>query len=222
MSTMAGIQGETQPDPCRTGLSEEAAAAEELPFSAVHPKRYAEFARVAAQQRSRLLRVARRITVSEEDAEDVVQESALRALASLPLFRGEASMETWLYTIVINTARNWRRSHCARTYVSLDPADDAQEATAWLQLPDPGRSPEEACTEQRMRRFLLAEIQTLHPMYRRPILACDLGDQTYSEAAVALNLKLCTLKARLYRGRAVLRRKLHPLDPARPGRPGPG
>ena len=188
----------------------------QLPLhSAPDADRSAVFTRTVVQRRAYFLRVAQRISLSHQDAEDIVQESVLRAFHNLPNFRGESRMDTWLHAIVVNTARNWLRNRGNRVFVPFESDGLGDNDGPYLDLPHPGKSPEEFCSERHLRRILLAEIQSLDPMYQRPIQACDLDECSYREAAATLNLSICTLKARLFRGRATLKRKMRRLDRAR-------
>jgi len=169
------------------------------------------FTRTIVQRRAYFLRVAQRISLSQQDAEDIVQEAILRAYDSLPGFRGESRMDTWIHAIVVNTARNWLRSRGHRVFIPFE-ADGDPGTGLSVDLPHPGKSPEELCSDRHLRRLLLDEIRSLAPMYRWPIQVCDLEERSYREAAATLNLSICTLKARLFRGRATLRRRLRRLD----------
>ena len=65
---------------------------------------YAELAWIFKERRQSLVRVALRITKNRDEAEDVVQEAAVKALVKLDTFRHESSMDTWLYAIIGNAA----------------------------------------------------------------------------------------------------------------------
>jgi RNA polymerase sigma-70 factor, ECF subfamily len=182
------------------------------PHAAPDSDRFAVFTRMVVERRAYFLRVAQRISLSQQDAEDIVQESVLRAFDNLASFRGDARMDTWVHTIVVNTARNWLRNRGNRVFVPFESEGPGDGRQTRLDLPHPGKSPEESCSDLHLRRLLLAEIRSLEPMYRSPILACDLEECSYREAAATLNLNLCTLKARLFRGRATLKRRLRRLE----------
>ncbi len=179
----------------------------ELP-TAVSEKRYAALVQAIEQRRSLLVRVAQRMMPCPEDAEDVVQESLLKALTRLSEFRGDSRIYTWLHAIVINTARSWMRSQRGRFAVSLEPVNQWGDDTRQREICDPGGSPEECCSLREMRQVLLTEIGNLDPVYGEPIKRCYLGEHTYREAAAALGLRVVTIRARLHRGRMLLKRKM--------------
>jgi RNA polymerase sigma-70 factor (ECF subfamily) len=116
-------------------------------------------------------------------------------------------MDTWLSAIVVNTARSWLRSQRSHIHVPLDPGYYEDHDLPQLNIPHPGKSPEECCDERELNRLLLREIEHLRTIYGRPIEMCLLQERSYVEAAQALHLNVTTLKARLFRGRALLKRR---------------
>ena len=162
---------------------------------------------IVKERRAQLVRVAQRMTRSREDAEDVVQESVLKAFNGLSRFRGEARMDTWVRAIVVNTARTWLRSQRGHVQVPLEPACFEGREQLQQNIPHPGKSPEEFCNDRELNGLLLAEIKRLRAIYGSPIQMCDLEENSYAETAHALHLKVATVKARLFRGRALLRRR---------------
>jgi RNA polymerase sigma-70 factor, ECF subfamily len=155
-------------------------------------------------RRSKLLRVALRITRNWEESEDIVQESALKALLNFHSFRGESQIDTWLHSIVVNSAIGRLRSRHWRSTVSL-------EGESW----DDGRSlldsegsseenPEQRYARLELLTIVCSEIEQLKPMYRSVIELCDIEQCPRREAASMLNVNLSTMKARLFRGRKIL------------------
>ena len=91
--------------------------------------------RVLEQHRKRLVLAALRITRNRDEAEDVVQEAAMKALVKLQTFRGESRLETWIYTIVGNCALSRLRSPARRRLISLDSELNAdQNSPRWVAL----------------------------------------------------------------------------------------
>ena len=89
--------------------------------------RIAEFVRAAERCRQHLIRVAKRMIVRGEDAEDIVQQALLKAFVNLSRFRGESQMTTWLQAIVRNAAwnhiRNQRGIILVRSSAALSPTE---------------------------------------------------------------------------------------------------
>jgi RNA polymerase sigma-70 factor (ECF subfamily) len=175
--------------------------------TAIEVTSYDELVRTVKERRAQLVRMAQRMTRSREDAEDVVQESVLKAFNGLSRFRGEARMDTWVRAIVVNTARSWLRSQRGRMHVPLDPGYYEDQGLPQPNIPHPGKSPEESCDERELNKLLLIEIGSLRAVYGKPIQMCHLEEHSYVEAAQALHLNVATLKARLFRGRALLKRR---------------
>jgi len=176
--------------------------------STVEVDRYAALARTLELRHAQLVRLGLRMRLSPEDAEDVVQESAVKALTNLSRFRGESRMDTWLHAIVMNTARTWLRSRRAHVHVPLESPGHNDHDVAKLDFPHPGKNPEEHCGDHELHRLLLAEVGGLDPIYKTPIQIRYLDEHSYCETAEILQLNLSTVKARIFRGRALLKRRL--------------
>jgi RNA polymerase sigma-70 factor (ECF subfamily) len=176
--------------------------------STVKDNGYAALARTLEVRHAQLVRLALRITRCPEDAEDVVQQSVVNALTHLSRFRGESRMDTWLHAIVLNTARTWLRNRRAHVHVSLESPGYNDHDVVKLDFPHPGKNPEEHCWDHELHRLLLAEVGYLDPIYKRPIQIRDLDEYSYCETAEMLKLNISTLKARIFRGRTLLKRRL--------------
>lgn len=172
------------------------------------PELHAEFMTTLERRRPQLERLAMSMMRSQEDAEDIVQESVLKALRFLPRFRGDARLDTWLHTIVANTARDWLRMRRQHPALSLEAEPDEWGAARPLDVPHPGENAEESCARRQLLRLLREEICRLDPVYQMPIRLCDLDGRSYREAARMLNLSGPAIKARLFRGRLLLKNRL--------------
>jgi RNA polymerase sigma-70 factor, ECF subfamily len=155
-----------------------------------------------------LIRCAQRITGNRDDAEDVVQDSLLKAILNLHRFRGDARMDTWLYAIVRNSAISRLRSCHKRHTVSLDAELRSTDLFLIHSRGNAVRSPEQSCVEGELRTLLHSEIQQLRPIYRSAIELCDIKQHSCQDAAKALNLSTSKVKARLFRGRKLLGQRI--------------
>ncbi|MGA8110802.1 MAG: RNA polymerase sigma factor [Acidobacteriaceae bacterium] len=176
--------------------------------SAAAPELHAEFLFALERRRPQLLRLAAGITRHPDDAEDILQESVLKALRFLPRFRGDARIDTWLHAIVANTARDWARFRRDHPHTPLESEPGEGGDTLTLDFPHACEDPEQSCSRHEMVRLLRAEIRALDPRYQLPIRLCDLDGRTYREAARILQLSGPAIKAKLFRGRVLLRRRL--------------
>ena len=154
----------------------------------------------------RLLATARRILRNDEEAaHDAVQDAFLSAYQSLPDFRGDASLPTWLHRIVVNAALMRRRSRQRRRETPIDEllptfADDGHH----LAMATPPLRPERALEQAELRRTVRACIEQLPDTYRTILVLRDLEELTTDEAASALGISTNAVKVRLHRARQAL------------------
>lgn len=158
------------------------------------------------KRRAQLLWDAQRVTKSAEEAEDIVQESLLKAWRNLQQFRGEAQIGTWLRAIVKNTAREWLRSRGSRVHLPLETRRNEDEEPAVLELIDTRLGPEEWCERREIEEILYSELGTLTYLSRRAIELCALEEQSLRDAARTLNVGVVAVKSRMFRGRRLLER----------------
>jgi RNA polymerase sigma-70 factor, ECF subfamily len=153
-----------------------------------------------------------RLTEDPEEARDLTQETFLQAFRAVGHFRGDADLRTWLYRIAVNQARNrwrWWRRRRRNVTVSLDATDDVHEQPLAAQLADERSiSPEEATLARERERMLTQALRTLSRVYREVVVLRDVEGLSYEEVAATLEISVGTVKSRLSRGRAELRRRL--------------
>ncbi|HMG86485.1 MAG TPA: RNA polymerase sigma factor [Terracidiphilus sp.] len=168
--------------------------------------RIREFLEAAERRRPQLLRMARRLTNSNEDAEDILQEAFMKAYKALAKFRGESQMSSWLGAIVQNTAHEHLRSRRNRVFVSIEYLNREDNEVVELDLPDPGKNPEETWQSREIETILREEVKKLGLVCRRAIEMCVLEEHPQLAAASALNLSVATMKSRVFRGKRLLGR----------------
>jgi RNA polymerase sigma-70 factor, ECF subfamily len=142
-------------------------------------------------------------------AQDLVQETYVRALGARRKAEPEGNVRLWLFVILHNVWRNQLR----RRHVITDD-------TALAFLPDPGASPEEALERKRLRRRLRAAIAELPASFRQVVELRCVQEFSYQEVASIVGCPTGTVMSRLARGRAMLRRLLRPTLVALPRRAG--
>jgi RNA polymerase sigma-70 factor (ECF subfamily) len=144
------------------------------------------FEELVVRYQDRLYTLALRITLSEADAYDCVQEGLVSAWRGLGSFRFNARFSTWMYRIVVRKAYDVleRRGRTAK------PVDEVPATSV--------DSPAEA------RLDLLEALSALEPEFRVVVVACDVVGMSMDEAAIALDLPAGTVKSRLHRARARL------------------
>jgi RNA polymerase sigma-70 factor (ECF subfamily) len=148
--------------------------------------------------------LARWLTGNQTDAEDVVQDSCMRALASLETAIVERP-RAWVLTIVRNTAFSWLAKNRPRAVVL---SDDQQLLDAAAARRDSAPDPEEAFIAAADEAALESAIQALPHLYREVIVMRDINGMSYREIAAAIGAPQGTVMSRLARGRARLVDKL--------------
>jgi len=170
--------------------------------------RIREFLETAERRRPQLLRMARRLTQSNEDAEDILQESLMKAYKALARFRGESQMSSWLGAIVQNTAHEHIRSRRGRVFLSMEYLSKSDGDIVEINLPDPRKTPEEIWESREMENILRDEVSKLTFVCRRALEVCALDEEPQADAARALNLSVATMKSRVFRGKRLLARSI--------------
>lgn len=167
------------------------------------------FRAIMTRGNQRLFRVARSILRDDSEAEDVLQESYLRAFRAIADFRGDADVMTWLTRIVVNEARGRLRSR--RPTVEIGAVERAQEAGATIiafPLPGATETPEIAAESIHLRRMIEAAIDDLPEPFRLTFILRDVHGCDTSETAAALDIAEATVKTRLHRARRLMRAAL--------------
>jgi RNA polymerase sigma-70 factor (ECF subfamily) len=158
-----------------------------------------------------LYRTALRLTRVPADAEDLVQETYLKAFRAAESFKPGTNLRAWLFTILHNTALNRVRDR-AREALSVD--SDLVERTA--ELPRGGAAPETPETLL-LRESLTPEVQAavdaLPPAFREAVWLRDVEEFSYNEIAEMLSIPVGTVMSRISRGRHLLFERLHHLRP---------
>jgi RNA polymerase sigma-70 factor (ECF subfamily) len=158
----------------------------------------------------RLYRVARAVLHDDAEAEDVVQETYVRALSALTGFRGGSSLATWLTRIALNEALGRRRRQ--RIKVALETIDAPEERNRMQVIPFPHMKtesdPEQTVARNEVRRMLERAIDNLSEPFRVVFVLRDVEELTVEETAQQLGLRPVTVRTRLHRARAQLREAL--------------
>src|SRR5689334_7866937 len=164
--------------------------------------------RLLVEQHSRaIFRLAFRMTGNEQDAEDVVQESFLRAYKQLGRFESRANFGTWLYRITANCSVDLMRAKQARHDQSRGESLDAAHETPAVDLPNPQRLAESAEIQQRVQRALGA----LSPLERAAFTLRHYEGRSIDEISAALGLGTSAAKHSVFRAVKKLRVALAPL-----------
>lgn len=168
----------------------------------------AEFARLVDAFSPAIYRVALKILSDPQDAEDVLQETFIKAIHALPKFEGRSNLSTWLYRIAVNEALMLLRKRKAHL-VSIDtPAGEEDETEPPLQITDWCCLPEEELLSSEARHFLDKAIQKLPETLSVVFILRDIEGLPIRETAELLGLSEAAVKTRLLRARLRLREEL--------------
>jgi len=166
------------------------------------------FAELVKRYEAKIFRLAQHITQNREDAEDVLQETFLRAYEHLDQFQGNSKFYTWIVRIAVNQALMKLRRRRTDKSVSLDETIDTGEDTVTREIAAWDEDPEQRFSREELGEILDSAIQTLAPTYRSVFLLRDVDDLSTEETAEALGLSVPAVKSRLLRARLQLREKL--------------
>lgn len=152
----------------------------------------------------RLYRLARGILRSDSEAEDVVQETYIRAFTHLDGFRGESGLSTWLSRIAINEALGRARS--AKPHVELGAVPEEALEAQIIKFPvSSAGDPERTMAQREIQRVVERAIDELPDVFRMVFVARVMEGMNIEETADLLGVKPETVKTRLHRARAMLR-----------------
>jgi RNA polymerase sigma-70 factor (ECF subfamily) len=148
---------------------------------------------------------------SEADAEEVVQEAALKAYKALGSFRGEAKFSTWLVKITLNEARMKLRRSRSESEVSLeDFVDDGDSDYTPAVLTDWREIPSESLERKELRDTLRRAVNELPEKYREVLISRDVREMNIAETAELLGISEGMVKTRLFRARLMMQKIVAP------------
>jgi len=156
----------------------------------------------------RVFRMAKQITQNEEDAEDVLQETFLKAYSHLEDFQGNSKFYTWLVRIAVNEALMKLRKRRSDKTVPLDDPIDTGEDVVVREIAVWDDDPEQKYSREELGEILNEAIQSLKPAYRTVFVLRDIEELSIEETSEALGLSISAVKSRLLRARLQLREKL--------------
>jgi RNA polymerase sigma-70 factor (ECF subfamily) len=166
------------------------------------------FGELVRRYESKIFRLAQHVTQNREDAEDVLQETFLKAYEHLDQFQGAAKFYTWVVRIAVNQALMKLRRRRTDRSVSLDEAIDTGEDTIIREVAAWDENPEQRFSRAEFGEILDEAIQGLEPPYRSVFVLRDIDELSTEETADALGLSIPAVKSRLLRARLQLREKL--------------
>lgn len=157
----------------------------------------------------RILRLIARLVPGKMEAEDVAQDTFLRAYRSLHNFRGDAKFYTWLYRIAVNSAKDSLRRKAEReaTFSEADLLDSANSFDAL-----DGDTPECILMSKQIAKAIYDALDTLPVDIRAAILLREMEGMSYKEIALTLGCPVGTVRSRIYRAREFIAGRLLPVS----------
>lgn len=192
-------------------MEQEQKTREEAILKAIRSGDAAAFDALIGMYSAKLYKVAYALLGSRQDAEEVVQDTFLRAYRALQSFRGDSSLETWLHRITLNLARNkyqWNHRRGSGLNVSLTAGDGADGDTGTeneQDVPDRRMEPDLVLEQDEIGTNIMKALSRLPDNIRETMLLRHVNDMPYELIAQKLDCKVGTVKSRLSRGREMLR-----------------
>lgn len=172
----------------------------------------ANFAEEAMPLMSSLYSAALRMTRNAADAEDLVQETYLKAYRAYERFEEGTNLKAWMYRILTNTYINaYRKKQRRPDETDIDDVEDLYlyRRVGGLDGATLGRSAEEELMELFGEAEVKEAVEDLPEHYRLPILLADVEGFAYKEIAEILDVPIGTVMSRLHRGRKQLQKRLY-------------
>lgn len=166
---------------------------------------------LVSKYQRRLMRLVSRLVHDPAEAEDVVQETFIKAYRALRHFRGDSAFYTWLYRIGVNTAKNFLVTQGRRTPTSTD--TDAEQAESF----DDGdhlrdiNTPESLLASKQIAETVNAAMDLLPLELRTAIVLREIEGLSYEEISDIMACPIGTVRSRIFRAREVIAEKLKPL-----------
>ena len=169
----------------------------------------AAFEQLVKRYDRKLFRIAQSVTHNQEDSQDAVQETFLRAYQHLVEFRGDSQFSTWLIRITLNQSLMKLRKQRATREVSLDDDFGTDEDMFPREVIDWAPNAEELYSVSELRDILLKTIEELRPILRAVFVLQDLEGLSTDQTAEVMNLSQSAVKSRLWRALLQLRERLN-------------
>jgi RNA polymerase sigma-70 factor (ECF subfamily) len=168
----------------------------------------ATFEELAMPLFDQLYNFAHWLTQNSSEAEDLVQDTYVKALKGFSSFQANTNFRAWMYRILRNTFLTSRTGLKATSTV---PLDDQEEG---LEMPATGGTPESIFLDRAQEQLLQSAMEQLPLHFREILLLCDLEEMSYKEISESLSIPLGTVMSRLSRARKalrdILRQKIYP------------
>ncbi len=161
------------------------------------------YEQLMAKYHEALTRHVGRMVRDRREVEDLVQEAFIKAFSSLPSYSADYAFSTWLYKIATNHTIDYLRKKKLPTF-SIDKPLQTKDGELQVELPDTTYRPDKHVVTDQRNALIAAAIEELPEKYHRVIVMRHRQEMSYEEIATALDLPLGTVKAHIFRARALL------------------
>lgn len=170
----------------------------------------AAFDLLVIKYQHKIVHLVNRYVKDPSEAQDVAQDTFIKAYRALGDFRGESAFYTWLYRIAINTAKNYLLSRSRRHFDYEVDVQDAEQVENAPQLKDI-ETPESVLANEQIVRVIRSAIENLPEEMRIAITLREFEGMSYEEIAIAMDCPIGTVRSRIFRAREAIEQKLNPL-----------
>ena len=162
---------------------------------------YQAFDLLVLKYQSRLISTAFKFVKDVQIAEDIVQDSFIKAFKALESFREDSSFYTWIYRITVNTSKNFLVSKKRKS--ELLNSDLSEEASHEIE-PVEAYSPEDLLQATQLKKVITETIDQLGEDTRTALTLRELDGLSYEQIADVVNCPVGTVRSRIFRGREVI------------------
>ena len=178
----------------------------------------AAFGLLVSKYQRKLQRLILRLVKDHAEAEDVTQETFIKAYRALPNFRGESAFYTWLYRIGVNAAKNWLIAHGRRMPTLADLGDADSEGFEHDDLLRDDATPDRVLMSKEIGVTVNAAMDALPEDLRMAIALREIDGLSYEEIAQVMECPIGTVRSRIFRAREAIAARLRPLLDSAPDR----
>lgn len=150
--------------------------------------------------RQKIFNLIGRLVYRADDVEDLAQEVFLKAFRKIGSFRFQSSFFTWLYSITLNTCRNYFRGQKPAA-IQVDECETAEI----VEQASSSETPEEAAHRLERARMVREAMENLPPEQKEALIMCDLEGLSYQDISDILEIPIGTVRSRIFRARLNLR-----------------
>lgn len=165
--------------------------------------RQSAYEQIVDKYRGALTRHIQRMVRATDEIDDLVQECFIKAFSNLESYSVDFAFSTWLYKIATNHTIDYLRKKRLSTF-SIDRPIQTKDGEVEYELPDTTYRPDRHIVEDQRRELIQAAIESLPEKYHRVIVMRHQQEKSYEEIAAELDLPLGTVKAHIFRARALL------------------